>query len=282
MSDKGSLGCRDIPHLPLVVVQYHQYPDRLFQHIDLGDLAEIAVRQLHRISLFRHLGIQVSVRIRLIDEAAHQPAADTADLLRIQRQILLLRHLDGDRDEIRKPGMAAERAAAGPHAADDLRLVAGAHLPEFDPHMEDRRKILDQISEIHPAVCREEKDDPAVVETVLRSDDLHLKAPLHHLFPADHQCVVFPRLVRVDLFRVLLRGAPQDPFQRLLQLGLADLVIPEDHRSVLRPLRSIRDDVIAAAVGLPVRRKCIDFSDFTESDADHFCHGFTFLSLCSA
>ena len=178
--------------------------------------------------------------------------------------------------------MAAQRAPAGAHAADDLRLVAGSHLPELDPNMEHRRQVLHQIAEIHTAVRRKEKDDPAVIEAVLRSDDLHFQPPLLHLLPADHQGVMLPRLVGIDLCRILLRRTAEDLLQGLLHAVFADPVIAEDHRSVLRSFRRVRDDMVTAAERLPVRRKSIDFSDFTESDADHFCHGFNFLSLCSA
>ena len=77
MGNEGGLRRRNIPHLPLVIVQDHQDPHRLLQHIDLDDLSETAVLKLHRIALLRHLGIQVRIGVRLIELLAQDLCAGT-------------------------------------------------------------------------------------------------------------------------------------------------------------------------------------------------------------
>ena len=54
------------------------------------------------------------------------------DLGGVERQVLVLGHADGDGLLVAGEGGAAEAAAAGAVAADDARLVAGAHLLELD------------------------------------------------------------------------------------------------------------------------------------------------------
>src|SRR4030042_898915 len=56
--------------------------------------------------------LPAGVRIVLVDQAAHQPPADPGELRRVERQLLVLRHLDRDRLEVAQEGRAAELPAA--------------------------------------------------------------------------------------------------------------------------------------------------------------------------
>src|SRR5262245_46563894 len=63
---------------------------------------------------------------QLVAEAAFQSSAEAGELRRIQAQVLLLRHLDGDRLERMQERRAAQRTSARAVAADQLRFVAHA------------------------------------------------------------------------------------------------------------------------------------------------------------
>jgi len=65
-------------------------------------------------------------------EAAHQPAARAGDAQRVERQVLILGHPDGDRLEVVEEGGAAQVAAAGADAALDAGRVARGQLPQLD------------------------------------------------------------------------------------------------------------------------------------------------------
>ena len=75
---------------------------------------------------------RVLIGVLLVFEAAHEPAARAGDLRRVQAQILRLGHLDRNGDEVVQKLRAAERPAADAEAAEHLRLVAHADLPQLD------------------------------------------------------------------------------------------------------------------------------------------------------
>ena len=280
MGNKHGLGSGYVPHLPLVIVQDHKHADRLPDHVHFHDLALPSIRKLHQVALLRKLGVQVGIGICLILQAAHQTSADAADLLGIQGKILFLRHFDGDRDKIRQPGVTAQRAPAGAHAADDPGLVPDTHLTELDPHVEDRRQVLHQVAEIHSSVRSEEKQELTVIERILRPDDLHVQLPLIHLSPADHQGILFPVLVVPDLL-FILRGRPADD---LFSLGVffrrVVRVVPEDHCPVFISFCRFRDDVVSPPEDKISRIKGIDLSDLAEPDSDYCRHSkISFLLL---
>ena len=72
------------------------------------------------------------VHLVLVLEAAHETPAAAGDLGGVERQVLVFGHADGDGLLVAGERGAAEAAAAGAVAADDARLVAGAHLLELD------------------------------------------------------------------------------------------------------------------------------------------------------
>ena len=99
----------------------------------------------------RKLAVQFFVSVFLIFQAAHQSAADTGDLGGIQGQILLLRHLDGYRHEIRQIAVTAQRSSTDTDTAADLGLIAD--LAQLDTGLEHTCQILDQFTEVDTSVC---------------------------------------------------------------------------------------------------------------------------------
>src|SRR5687767_12420596 len=63
---------------------------------------------------------------QLVPQAALEPPAQAGKLRGVQAQVLLLRHLDGDRLERRQERRAAERTSARSVAAQGLGLVTDA------------------------------------------------------------------------------------------------------------------------------------------------------------
>ena len=100
---------------------------------------------------------QLSVDLMLVFEAAHQTATGTRDLGRVEREILLLCHVDGNRLEVIQKGRAAQRAAADTQTTEHLSLVAHTDLAQLDAGAEDRGEILDEITEVDAAVGGEIK-----------------------------------------------------------------------------------------------------------------------------
>jgi len=88
----------------------------------------------------------------LVDQAAHQPPADPGELRRVERQLLVFRHLDRDRLEVAQEGRAAQLLAARADAANRARLVAHPDLAHLDARAEFVRQVLDKIPEVDPAV----------------------------------------------------------------------------------------------------------------------------------
>src|SRR5262249_12309704 len=118
---------------------------------------------------------------QLVPQAALEPAAEPGQLRGIQAELLLLRHLDRDWLQRRYERRAAQRPAAGPVAADHLRLVADADLPHLDAHAEFAGQLAHQLAEIHAPLGREVEDQPRAVELHLDPGELHAEPPLANL-----------------------------------------------------------------------------------------------------
>ena len=109
-----------------------------------------------RLDIVTHTGklaIQFFVGVFLIFQATHQSAANTGDLGGIQGQILLLRHLDGYRHEIRQIAVATQRSSTDTDTATDLGLIADTDLAQLDTGLEHTCQILDQFTEVDTSVC---------------------------------------------------------------------------------------------------------------------------------
>ncbi len=159
----------------LFIVHFYQDPHGLAQHIDALHLAPQAVITFYLIADTGQISVQLLVGVFLIFKAAHQTAADTGNLGRIQGKVLFLGHFDGNRDKIRQIGMAAKGSAANTDTAQDLGLIPDADLAQLDPGTENPCQILYQIAEIHAAIrCKIEKD-LTVIKGIFCVDELHIQ-----------------------------------------------------------------------------------------------------------
>src|SRR3990170_2006382 len=158
-----------------------------------------------------------AVRVVLVDDAAHQPAAHAGEFRRVEREPLVLGHLHGDRLEVGEMGGAAELLAAGADPPHHPRLVADADLAHLDAGTKFVGQVLDQLPEIDPAVRREVEDRLAPVEEELGPHELHRE--LSRFDPGEAIGVGVPLAPGVFLVRVEVVGGGRP--DHLRERGLA-------------------------------------------------------------
>src|SRR6185436_16040477 len=90
--------------------------DGLAEHVVARDDA-VALDALDGRVDLRERAAELDVRLVLVAEAALEAPAHPRELRRVERQALLLRHLDRDRLELLQPRRAAQLPPAGPDAA---------------------------------------------------------------------------------------------------------------------------------------------------------------------
>ena len=154
----------------------------------------------------RHSLDQLLIRRLLIAQAAHQTAARAGDLRRVERHGLHLRHLRGHGLKVVQKLIAAVRAAADADAAEHLRLITHTNLAQLDAVAEHGGQILDQLTEIHAPVGREEKHGLVALEAALHIDELHVQAVLGDLLLADGKRLFFAAAIDLLNAQVVLRG----------------------------------------------------------------------------
>ena len=218
--------------------------DALLEQIDLRDRAA-AVRRVDERFILRAGLQQLLIGLLLVVQAAHQSAAGAGNFRGIQAEVLRLGHLDGHRLEIVQELAAAERAAADAEAADHLRLVAHADLPQLDAGAQHGGEALDQLAEVDAAVGREEEQDLAAVKGIFRRDELHFQPEVGDLLLADvHGALFAAAVLGVDAL-VLLRGQPQDGAQRRSDLARVHHVVAADALAEFGPAGSLQNDLVA-------------------------------------
>ena len=152
--------------------------------------------------------------ILLVFEAAHQAVAQAGNLRRVERKILLLRHLDGDRREIAQKRPAADRPPARADSAEHLRLVAHADLAQLNAGLENTRQTLDQHAEIHAAVGGEIENDFGSVERIFHVHQLHFQLVLGNAVDGDVKRLFFRLLVSLLHGQILLGGDAENRLER--------------------------------------------------------------------
>src|SRR5207342_3462536 len=136
--------------------------------------------------------------------------ARPGDLARVERQLLLARHLERDRVEALEPGRAAERTPAWTAAVETLGLVADADLPQLDPAVEARRQVLHQLAEVDAVLGREVERDAVTAEADLDLGQVHLQLAQLDPIAAVLECLALALAVVVLLVEILLGGLADD------------------------------------------------------------------------
>ena len=270
--------------------------DEAGERVDLRHVPH-AVRGAHRGVEGRRLRDLGLVGLVLEAEAAHQPSAGPGDLRGVEREILLLRHLDRDLREVGEEARAAERTPADAEPAEHLRLVADADLPQLYPRVEDGREVLHQLAEVHADLGGEIEQELRVVKGVFRPDELHREAVVLDLLPADLEGLVLERAVGLPAVGVLVgRDAEEgtegghdlrrgDEFVRRRREAVFDAArrLDDDGISRLHRVLSGREIVNLAAVAEPHAHDLDTFSGCVPlfGDEDFVVHDIDLLRLCA-
>lgn len=260
------------------IVHFDNDPGGLAQDIHALYKTVHSVRSLHLVSGMRKRLVEFLISLRLVLEAAHEPAAHTRDLAGIEGQVLLFCHFDGNGNKIREPGVAAKRSAAASVAAQDLGLIADADLAQFDSGTENAGKVLDKLTEVDASVRSEIKEDLSIVKGVFRVDQLHFEAALLDTVPADQESFALTLLVSFLTLVILRRADTDHRLQGLLNIFFVDLHGRTDNKAVLHSPRSLHDDMHSAGKFKIPRIEIIDFSGCPEAHSNYpYFAGFSFF-----
>ena len=121
----------------------------------------------------------------LVSETAEESAARTGYLRGIEREVLLLRHLDGHLYKVGEEARTAVLSTAYCESAHHLRLVADTDLAQLDTCMEGGCQILYKLSEVDSCFSGEVEDELRVIECVLGSNKAHIELVCLDLLLAD-------------------------------------------------------------------------------------------------
>ena len=253
----------------LFIIHIAENTDSLAQHADALHLADKTVCAADLVPDSREVPVQILIGLLLVLEAAHQPSAHAGYFARIQGQILLLGHPDGDRNKIIQIRCAAERPAARTVAAEHAGLIADADLTQFDAGAEHGGEVLDEVAEINPPVSREIEHDLAAIKRIFRRNQLHLKSMLFDLLPGDAVCL--PLLLPVSGISgiILRRCHPDHRPKRLAELLLCHDEWIACHRAILQAAGCFHDHMHSAADLPRTGREVIDLPRAAETDADY-------------
>src|SRR5437867_5240809 len=139
--------------------------------------------------------LELDVGLVLVAQAALEPPAHAGELRGVQRQALLLRHLDRHGLELLQPRGAAQLAPAGADAAGHLGLVARADLLHLDARAQELGELPSEVAEVDALRTREEEGHLARVEGRLGLDQLHGEVPAAHQL--ERRPVVLPLALEV-------------------------------------------------------------------------------------
>src|SRR5437764_4241119 len=213
----------------------------------------------------RQAALELQIRLILVPHAALEPTALTRELRLVEREPLLLHHLDGDGLELPEPRRAAELAPADAEPAGHLGLVARPDLLHLHARAERLRERARQLAKIHPILGEEVEGRLRPVERPLRLDELHREATA-----AD---VLEGRAVRLALALEVLVLSPQVTGVRLLDhplqdAGLAERSRRDRDRTELRPALGLDQAPVVAAKDQRTRVELVDLAGRTEADSD--------------
>ena len=135
----------------------------------------------------------------LVAQAAHQASAGTRDLLRIERELLVLRRTEVHRAQIRQPRCRAVLASASTDTRESLRFVAHTDLLQFNASTEHRGEIAHEAAKVDATLSSEEQRELAPVPLPLGVGQLHHEmVRLHSLHRLATRVLVLGRQLAVE------------------------------------------------------------------------------------
>ena len=138
--------------------------------------------------------------------------------------------------------------------------------------MEDAGQILDQLTEVHPAVGGEVEHDLGTVEGILGLHQLHLQPVAGNAVLAGAVGALFVLAVLAHPAHIHAVGHAGNGLEGLGHRRVGDLLDALHHLAALDAAGSLHDDVIAGTDIRIGRVKIIAFAVFFETDRNDFFH----------
>ena len=204
----------------------------------------------------------------LVLEAAHQAAAGTRNLSRVERQILFLCHIDGHRLKVAQIGRAAQFTTTDAQTTDHLGLIAYANLAQLDAGAEDGSQILDQTAEVYTAICREVEQDLVEIEGALDSDQTHVQLVFLDLAPCNLVGFLGLTLVFAGDFQIAFGRDADDFLERRDDFAFGHLSVAHGALAALDTACGLHDDALSALDRDAAGVKIVYFADSFESDTN--------------
>ena len=186
-----------------------------------------------------------SVAVVLIFQAAHEAPADARNLCRVEREVLLLCHADGDGNKVAEEGRTAERPPAASHAAHHLRLVAHADLTQLDARAEHARKLTNKLTKVYAPIRGEVKRHLREIERQLNVNEFHLEPELFDLLLADRTRFALTRPILIDARKIGCVGNTVHDAQIRRHGFIRHLARTRHHLAALHAARRLHDDMVA-------------------------------------
>jgi len=241
---------------------------RLVGHdVHRGDAVDLAFVFHAGAHLRQPLGQFLVIRI-LILQAAHQLAALAGQLVDVQSQQLVLRHVDGDDVKVGLEAAAAAFHAAHADAADHLGLVAFADLAQFNAAVQLAAQALQQLAEIHALIGQIDEQHLGAVQRILGAQKMHVEVHVLDFLRAGVKGLLgILKVILVVPLVLFIRLA-----QNRLQRNVAGIVVRAlrfaGAVAHLKALRGLHDDLVAFADRGIIRPERIGLAGAAEADGD--------------
>src|SRR5215204_1380921 len=96
-----------------------------------------------------HLFVLLFIVEIFIGKTTEQSPTDTADLIGVKGQLLILCHADADRCEFTQPTCATKLAATLADAIQQFCFVTHTNLSHFDASAKDTSKVAHKVAEVY-------------------------------------------------------------------------------------------------------------------------------------
>ena len=148
------------------------------------------------------------VGLVFIGQTAQQTIADPGYFGRIERQILLLGHLDRYGIKVFNKRGAAQFTTAGTDTAEHFRFMPDTDLAHFNPGPKLLNQVFDQSPKINPAVGGKIKNHLAAVEITLDPNKMHVQIMLVNQKRTGLKCNLFAFRQVDEFFQLNALGKP--------------------------------------------------------------------------
>ena len=224
-----------------LITGFVQHADRIAKHV--------GPQRLHG-SLGGHVAtaelgsavLKIRIIFLLVSKAAQQAPTNPRNFRRIQKEVLILGHLDGHRLETTQISPAATHLPAISERPDHLGLVAHADLAQFNAGAVIAHQLLDQIPKINPARSREVEDHLALVEIDLHIHKLHVQVHARHALLAVLAGILGQFVILAADFNVFGRGRTINGFDRFRLEAFGQIVAQGHDFAEADPLFGLDQD----------------------------------------